>query len=429
MSTLVVLLLWFGIIGLGMVVTRLVNAAADRRRAANDVLVRQHQLEAQSKAQETEAKAQHERAAADAQALRRQQEATELATSRLESLQQKLVDPALTPLGLFPDVADAVADFVKVQVEAVARALDTKLYRARKAAEETRELAQRFRATTKESRLARYKVALYEREAPWLADILEVEFPTDDETQDVDADPEDDASRHFLSSSEFSSLSSAERNQLALDRYWLARKRNWQVGRDYERYIGYLWESRGYSVEYHGIEEGLQDLGRDLLARRGEELVVIQCKHWATFRTVRERHVYQLFGTALEMALAQQAPKPAPTQLALFPELLSRNRIQPRLVTSTTISLKAKEVAAALGVRVEEAVPMLQSYPCIKCNVSRATEERIYHLPFDQQYDRVLVEPGRGERYVSTCAEAERLGFRRAFRWRGGPSQNAGKAQ
>jgi hypothetical protein len=40
------------------------------------------------------------------------------------------------------------------------------------------------------------------------------------------------------------------------------------------------------------------------------------------------------------------------------------------------------------------------------------------HLPFDQQYDATLVELERGERWVSTVAEAEALGFRRAWRWR-----------
>jgi len=55
----------------------------------------------------------------------------------------------------------------------------------------------------------------------------------------------------------------------------------------------------------------------------------------------------------------------------------------------------------------------------VKCNVSRRTGEKIYHLPFDQQYDRTLVEEDRDEYYVETVREAEELGFRRAFRWRG----------
>jgi hypothetical protein len=60
----------------------------------------------------------------------------------------------------------------------------------------------------------------------------------------------------------------------------------------------------------------------------------------------------------------------------------------------------------------------LADYPRIKCNVARASGERIYHLPFDQQYDSTVIESDRGERFVTTVAEAEQLGFRRAWRWK-----------
>ena len=60
----------------------------------------------------------------------------------------------------------------------------------------------------------------------------------------------------------------------------------------------------------------------------------------------------------------------------------------------------------------------LADYPRIKCNVGR-DDQRIYHLPFDQQYDTTLIEPKKGEAWVSTVAEAEGLGFRRAWRWKG----------
>ena len=70
-----------------------------------------------------------------------------------------------------------------------------------------------------------------------------------------------------------------------------------------------------------------------------------------------------------------------------------------------------------LGIRVEEQFPLTE-YPRIKCNVARQTGERIYHLPFDQQYDTTVIEPERGERWAETCAEAEQDGFRRAWRWR-----------
>lgn len=72
----------------------------------------------------------------------------------------------------------------------------------------------------------------------------------------------------------------------------------------------------------------------------------------------------------------------------------------------------------ALNIRSLQHKP-LEPYPCIKCNVAQRNGEKIYHLPFDQQYDRTLVGHHKLECYVATVAEAERLGFRRAFRWHG----------
>ena len=55
----------------------------------------------------------------------------------------------------------------------------------------------------------------------------------------------------------------------------------------------------------------------------------------------------------------------------------------------------------------------------IKCNINPASNTKIYHLPFDQQYDKIKVGDQEGELYALTVKEAEKLGFRRAFRWRG----------
>jgi hypothetical protein len=55
----------------------------------------------------------------------------------------------------------------------------------------------------------------------------------------------------------------------------------------------------------------------------------------------------------------------------------------------------------------------------IKCNINPGTKEHIYHLPIDQQYDRVVIGNEPGKRYVKTAQEAEALGFRRAWRYFG----------
>jgi hypothetical protein len=60
---------------------------------------------------------------------------------------------------------------------------------------------------------------------------------------------------------------------------------------------------------------------------------------------------------------------------------------------------------------------MEMDYSMIKCNVNG--KDRIYHLPFDQQYDRVRIGTVPGECYAQRTEEAERLGFRRAKRWLG----------
>jgi hypothetical protein len=205
-----------------------------------------------------------------------------------------------------------------------------------------------------------------------------------------------------VTSAEYERLSSAERNQLALDRYWQKKKSSWELGRDYERFTGYQYEMDGWGVSYQGIVEGLADLGRDLVAVKDNRVEIVQCKYWSKDKVIHEKHIFQLYGTLVAFRIDHPEPKD----------------VCPVFITSTSLSDRAKQFAEALRVRVFERRPF-ERYPCIKCNISRRDATKIYHLPFDQQYDRTLVEQERLERYVATAEEAEKLGFRRAFRWRG----------
>jgi hypothetical protein len=85
-------------------------------------------------------------------------------------------------------------------------------------------------------------------------------------------------------------------------------------------------------------------------------------------------------------------------------------------ITTTTLSPVAKKAAQWLKIEVKERFGIDKSYPMIKCNINQSSKEKIYHLPFDQQYDRTKIIPEFGEFYATTVAEAERKGFRRAFR-------------
>jgi len=259
----------------------------------------------------------------------------------------------------------------------------------------------------------RNRLDLYEAQAPWLVDYAE--YSVDEiiaglkEEQEIQRAYEirDDPVKLFLSPGEFSQLSETKRNQLALDRYWeSSRKRSaWIAGIQYERYIGYLYEKEGFEVEYHGAIRGKKDLGIDLLCRKGNLVRIIQCKCLSVLKAipVRENVVAQLYGAAMFFAMR------AGMGLSL---------VTPVVVTTYELSNEARQFAEFLGVTVRENVA-LEQYPCIKCNISEHTKERIYRLPFDQQYDSTKIGNVNGEFYAMTVMEAEKAKFRRAFRWHG----------
>ena len=156
-------------------------------------------------------------------------------------------------------------------------------------------------------------------------------------------------------------------------------------------------------------------MGRDVIAKRGSELVVIQCKYWSSTKKIREKHIFQLFGSALEYAFKFGGLR-TDIQRSFFENPTKIPGIKPVIYTSTQLSDVAKEVAAKLSVEFNE-LAKISDYPLIKCNVSMRDGEKIYHLPFDQQYDRVKILRAP-EKYAYSILEAEKAGFRRAWRWR-----------
>jgi hypothetical protein len=88
-------------------------------------------------------------------------------------------------------------------------------------------------------------------------------------------------------------------------------------------------------------------------------------------------------------------------------------------LTTTSLSPVARKAAEWLKVHVKESFALSKAYAMIKCNINQSTKEKIYHLPFDQQYDRTKIIPASGELYAQTVADAEKEGFRRAWRHTG----------
>ncbi len=221
----------------------------------------------------------------------------------------------------------------------------------------------------------------------------------DEETTIEELQENYDCSKKYLTKEEYKKLDENKRNQLALDRYIESRKKSkWQMGRDYELYVGYNYQKDGYKVQYFGIEQKLEDLGRDIIAEKDDVIHIVQCKYWSKEKTIHEKHICQLYGTAIQYKK----------------ETKTKKKVVPVFVTQTKLSDKAKEFAKYLKVKVMENYE-IGKFPRIKCNVGK--KEKIYHLPFDQQYDNVIIEPEKGEFFAETVQEAIDKGYRRAKKW------------
>ena len=202
--------------------------------------------------------------------------------------------------------------------------------------------------------------------------------------------------RHWLSPEEFSDLNSAEKSQLILDRWKKRKKSKWEIGIEYEQYIGYILESQGYRVEYQGAKLGLEDMGIDLIAELNGDSWIIQCKRWNENKTIHEKHIFQLYGSKV----LYEIQHPGKRSYAMF------------VIAEDNLSDLAKQCANKLNVFVR--VSPHKDHPLIKCNINN--KEKIYHLPMDQQYHRIIIDKSKGEFYAWTAEEAERKGFRRAIK-------------
>jgi len=329
----------------------------------------------------------------------------------------------------FPWLARAYDDYFRLQDLKTADLLENKSHPAYKAAEQVRQIAKERREAEKAARIANYLLDYCRYLAPWLDEDIGLEAKELDEIikeihsswEKKEQEFDEETKRHF-GPKYYEGLTPTEKLQKKLDWYWdKPNKSNWQIGRDYERYIGYLYETKAWNVYYHG-KKGFEDLGRDLICKKENIAEIIQCKYWAKEKIIHEKHLYYLFGTTVEYYLENFGTE-EDFQLALFPSLVQKRKVIPKLVTTIEVSPKAEQVAKVLGVVIEK-IPFQQHYPSVKCNVARRTGEKIFHLPFDQQYDTALIEEERLERYVETVAEAEALGFRHAYRWKGVGEQN-----
>ena len=301
-------------------------------------------------------------------------------------------------------LADLIAEHEVAKDQALEECLRYKSRPAITAANEVSRIKKEKKALIKENILLKSELETIKEYFPV---VEEYEQEILEETNgflplDLTDDSGVDRVRRFMSPEEYKKLPTSERNQLALDRFLKHTSQSY-VGKLFELQLGWEYEQANYLVEYTGIQDKKKDKGRDLICKEfagmGDTLIV-QAKCWAAKKTIFEKHIFQLFGTVFEY----KRKNPGEVVRGVF-------------VTTTKLDDFARECAKELGIDVEENYKLRKDFPMIKCNIS-SSGEKIYHLPFDQQYDKVKIDK-QGEFLALTVKEAEAAGFRRAMRWHG----------
>lgn len=303
----------------------------------------------------------------------------------------------------FDRISSIKSDFLVSEFKETEEFLKKKKHPAFKKAEDIKTLRQKTKVILEDYNFLKYKYELLYTVFPELENYF-------DNLEDIlnfrhkslsEAKENYDYAKDYLSKEEYEKLNETERNQLALDRYINKNsKTDWQVGRDYELMVGQIFEKEGCTVEYIGMEKKLNDLGRDLIAHKNNITLIIQCKMWSEKKTIREKHIAQLFGTTKMYEFENE-------------KTLLDTKVKSVFITTTDLSETALEFANKLNVKIKKI--KFKEFPRIKCNINN-NGDKIYHLPFDQQYDKTKINK-QGEFYALTIKEAEEMGFRRALRF------------
>lgn len=167
-----------------------------------------------------------------------------------------------------------------------------------------------------------------------------------------------------------------------------------EIGKRYERQIGYIYESIGWNVEYHGIYYGVKDGGIDLIAKSKKVHHVIQCKNYSDKHEIHLNTIQQFAGV-----------------VGTYKREHKNNKVYGILFTShANLDEESKKEIAIANIFDHQVQPYVVDYPLIKCK----KESMIYHLPCNANYDRIKINIKRGDMYIEAEDEAIKLGYRPA---------------
>lgn len=328
----------------------------------------------------------------------------DLKLKEIEALnQQKLLDmkikKELSNYKLNQTMIDIFEEYTEKKLNYAMNYFSLKKRPSLKSAEYIREIKEEYKQLEKENRELK---------------LILSQFVSDEELtgkEESTFDTEEKAYKYGkISKEKWQKLTYIEKLDLILEKYKSSWKDKLNIGLEFERYCGYIFEKTGFKVKYWGILNGKKDGGIDLIAKKKEKILYIQCKYWGNSKTIRENTISQLFGASLKMAIDDGET------YETFIKKVKSKKIEMMLLTKTELSKEAKEFCKKLDIVYFENIK-IEDYPRVK--LVEGTE-KIFYIPTDLQYDNIIFNSTNKEyKRVISCKEADNLGYRHCFKWRG----------
>ncbi len=172
----------------------------------------------------------------------------------------------------------------------------------------------------------------------------------------------------------------------------------WELGIEYERFIGYLWESKGYKVIYNGAVKGSADGGIDLIFISEFTTYVVQCKRWKKGSYINIDKIKKFHQNVKRFKKSNR-------------ELIGNNNLIAIFYSTVKFTSDAKKFAKRYKIDCQiKEFHTIYEYPPVKCGKTY-DGKKFYCLPFDEEFDKIQLHCDIDDSYKFTIDEAERLGY------------------
>ena len=148
----------------------------------------------------------------------------------------------------------------------------------------------------------------------------------------------------------------------------------------------YTYEINGWNVDYSN---------RDLICKKDNSILVIQCKKWSKRKNIEKDCISQLIN-AIETYKNKKC--------------FQDKEVKGILYTTTNLSDSAMQLAQEKHIEIKANFPLDKNFPCIKCK-NEENGKSYYYLPFNKQYFDIKLDLKNKDCYCNTVQEAESKNF------------------